>query len=245
MTSTERTVLRRLELRPKAIRERPHLMGFTISRMHSSWAIMNASKLTNLILVSPRRRQASESLQAGREIPTHFGPLIQVLAALPLHEDLRLDSWSHAQVSIYEPGGGVTTHVDHKSYSEPIAIAFFVWETVISFTEPSGSHYELDLKPCSVLVLSKDARTKVTHGIEPRASEIREVFASALLCALSSPRLCLHDNARPRPQPAAHGLRRGEVRHPDALWSFRLCGLFTFATQNPGFLPCPQKTNLE
>ena len=78
--------------------------------------------------------------QPGGEVPTHFGPLIQALAALPLHEDLRLDSWSQAQVTIYEPGGGVTTHVDHESYGEPIAIASFVSQTVISFTEPSGSH---------------------------------------------------------------------------------------------------------
>jgi len=114
-----------------------------------------------------RDRAASQS--------TYLGPLPGWLAPLAqqLKQDLQI-SHSHDQVIVneYLPGQGIAPHIDcPNSFADPI----------ISLSLGAGCEMEfsngpdirrLYLEPCSLLLLSEEARYSWRHGIRPRKSDL-------------------------------------------------------------------------
>ena len=68
-------------------------------------------------------------------------PVIQAVAALPLLDHLKRDSFGQVQVSFHKSDGGVSPRFDHKSHDDPVIIASTISTTSMQF-ENGGSTFE-------------------------------------------------------------------------------------------------------
>ena len=113
--------------------------------------------------------------QIGRQ--DDLGPLPDWLA--PLAMMLADEGWftspaDQAIVNEYEPGQGITAHVDcEPCFGDTIASISLGSACVMDFRErSSGRKHSLLLEPGSLLVLSGPARYAWTHGIAARKSDL-------------------------------------------------------------------------
>ena len=103
-------------------------------------------------------------------IPEHFNAVLQAVAALPLPDHLKRDSFSQVQVSLHTPDGAFSTHCDLEAYDVPVVIASTLSTTSMQI-EKGCSTFDFLLEPGSLLVLTRDSGTKFSHGIETRQHE--------------------------------------------------------------------------
>jgi alkylated DNA repair dioxygenase AlkB len=76
-------------------------------------------------------------------------------------------------VNAYEPGAGISAHVDLSAFDDAIAAISLGSTCVMQFAEKaSGREEALLLEPGSALVLSGEARSQWTHAIPARTSDL-------------------------------------------------------------------------
>lgn len=113
-----------------------------------------------------------------RGLPTFLNSLLEELAGIlrphiPLSTyDLLFPSWSpqsrQAILNRYEPGEGITPHVDLlKRFGDGIIGVSLGAGCVMDFKEVEGdTQWSIWLPPLSIIVLEGDARYRWTHGIK-------------------------------------------------------------------------------
>lgn len=76
-------------------------------------------------------------------------------------------------VNAYEPGGGISAHVDLSAFDDTIAAISLGSTCVMQFAETASGREEAVLvEPGSALVLSGEARYRWTHAIPARTSDL-------------------------------------------------------------------------
>ena len=76
-------------------------------------------------------------------------------------------------VNAYEPGAGISAHVDLSAFDDTIAAISLGSTCVMQFAEKiSGREEELLVEPGSALVLSGEARHQWTHAIPARGLDL-------------------------------------------------------------------------
>jgi alkylated DNA repair dioxygenase AlkB len=78
-------------------------------------------------------------------------------------------SFDHLLVNEYLPGQGIGLHSDYEPFDRTVASLSLLSACVMDFRHPStGRRERLLLQPCSLLVLSDEARYTSQHGIAHR-----------------------------------------------------------------------------
>ncbi len=76
-------------------------------------------------------------------------------------------------VNAYEAGAGISAHVDLSAFDDAVVAISLGSACVMQFAEKaSGREEELLVEPGSALVLSGDARSRWTHAIPARTSDL-------------------------------------------------------------------------
>ena len=76
-------------------------------------------------------------------------------------------------VNAYEAGAGISAHIDLSAFDDAIAAISLGSHCVMQFAEKaSGREEELLIEPGSALVLSGEARSRWTHAIPARTSDL-------------------------------------------------------------------------
>jgi alkylated DNA repair dioxygenase AlkB len=76
-------------------------------------------------------------------------------------------------VNAYEPGAGISAHIDLSAFDDAIVAIGLGSTCVMQFADKtSGRHEELLVEPGSALVLSGEARSQWTHAIPARTSDL-------------------------------------------------------------------------
>ena len=94
------------------------------------------------------------------------------MAARLQRDGLSPNAPDQLNVTEYEPGQGIYSHVDVDFFDDTIVSISLGSVCVMEFTLPhSDAKKELLLEPASALILSGDARSRWKHAIPPRTSD--------------------------------------------------------------------------
>lgn len=102
-------------------------------------------------------------------------PIPQILETLNkelIEKKILTDLHNQIIVNFYQPGQGITAHRDHtKIFGNEIA-TISLGSTIPMIFRSDEKSYEQPLKPCSIAVLTGDARWIWTHEIPARKTDI-------------------------------------------------------------------------
>lgn len=176
------------QLLPVAQRTAPHIPGFYFSPdllppelaeelFYRCYTTYFTSPSVNQIMLFGLASSSSSCLPSFlRKLLDELKRLLQPLLPPEVHQLLfRSDGARQAIINMYEPGEGITPHVDLlRRFGDGIIGVSLGGSCVMRFREavdtgnPETTH-DLFLPARSVIVLTGDARYKWTHGIEARS----------------------------------------------------------------------------
>lgn len=107
-------------------------------------------------------------------IPEELATLVENLdhACTSLNLIKDLPYFNQCIINNYEPGQGISKHIDVKSYGDVIGCYTFGGGATMKFTNPAGRAENLYTEPNSLYIMSGDARYKWTHEMLANKTDV-------------------------------------------------------------------------